>query len=200
MFRGSEVRRFANILATKMQQKKRPSSVFLFYHPNLPRANQGLSPLPAMLPIARNYPLLSSKFVWLMDFMDFMDFRHGFQHISRYYMSTYFNLFQPISTYFNLFQPISTIQTYFFPMDFHHVPPWPTSGASRCARPLGSCGLKVPVPPTFVASWSVATATTTHKPLIYLYIYIYIYYIIYLYIYVILCIYIFLCTTNYYYI
>ena len=134
--------------------------LYKFYHPNLPRANQGLSPLPAMLPKARNYPLLSSKLVWLMDFMDF---RHGFQPI-------YFNLrwmeeilhqligglshyifigVQPSKVvqdffhpqYFNLFQPISTIQTYVFPMDFHHVPPWPTSVASRCARPLGSCGL-----------------------------------------------------------
>ena len=146
MFRGSEVRRFAQLSWQQKCRKKGPA-LYKFDHPNLPRANQGLSPLPAMLPTARNYPLLSSKLVWLMDFMDFMDFRHGFQHISRYVnlfqpISSYFNLFQPSSTYFNLFRPISTIQTYFFPMDFHHVPPWPTSGASRCARPLGSCGLK----------------------------------------------------------
>jgi hypothetical protein len=121
MFRG-EVRRFAKILATKMQ-KKGPA-LYKFDHPNLPRANQGLSPLPAMLPIARNYPLLSSKLVWLMDFMDFMDFRHGFQHISRYV-----NLFQPISSYFKLFQPIST----YFNLFLNHPNIFFPHGFSTCS-------------------------------------------------------------------
>ena len=95
-------------LPRSWQQKcrKKGPALYKFDHPNLPRANQGLSPLPAMLPIARNYPLPSSKLVWLMDFMDF---RHGFQHISRYV-----NLFQPISSYFNLFQPISQPSKHIF--------------------------------------------------------------------------------------
>ena len=186
MFRGSEVRRFANILATKMQQKKRPSSVFLFYHPNLPRANQGLSPLPAMLPIARNYPLLSSKFVWLMDFMDFMDFRHGFQHISRYYMSTYFNLFQPISTYFNLFQPSKHIFSPWIFTMFHLGPPAePVDAPGHWDHVALRCRYRRHLSP--VGQWLQQPQLISHLS-IYIYIilsiYIYILYYVYIYIYI----------------